>query len=133
MRNLLKYKKGQFFLISIVSLSIILYAMSKIIFPPVMIDTSSIALRDDFFVFNNVIEKSLQTLNVSKSCEDLSYNLQELKGIVRNAYSPKFRIEYNYIINYCSDVGRTANVSLNVSLYSPDSFIQTSFTKVVNW
>ncbi|MGC8993157.1 MAG: hypothetical protein ACP5H3_01815 [Candidatus Aenigmatarchaeota archaeon] len=133
MRNLLKYKKGQFFIISIVSLSIVLYAISKIIFPPVIIDTSSVALRDDFFVFNNIVEKSLQTINLSKSCDDLTYNLQELKEIIKKSYAPRFRVEYEYNIISCNDVSRTANIGFNISLYSPDSFIQTNFTKIVNW
>lgn len=133
MHNLLKYRKGQFFILSIVSLSIILYAISKVILPTIIIDTSSVALREDFFIFNNIVEKSLQTLSMAKSCEDLEYNLGELKELVIKSYSPKFRIDYNYKISSCNDSTKSANVSFNISLYSTESLLHTSFSKTVNW
>ena len=133
MRNLLKYRKAQFYIVSVVGIVTILYAMGKSLTSSVIIDTSEIAMRNDYFVFNNIVEKTLKTLNTSKSCEDLRFNLEEFKNIVTRTFAPNFRVEYSYSIVSCSDSTRSATVSFNITLYSIDSQIGTNFTKSVNW
>ena len=132
MRNLLKSRKAQFYIISVVGIVTILYAMGKSLTSSMIIDTSEIAMRNDYFFFNNIVEKTLETLNASKSCEDLRFNLEEFKNIATRAFAPNFRVEYSYSIN-CSDSTRSATVSFNITLYSIDSQIGTNFTKSVNW
>jgi hypothetical protein len=133
MHNLLKSRKAQFYILSVVGLVTILYAIGKSLTASSIIDTSELALRNDFFVFNNIVEKTLATLNASKSCEDLNFNLQEFKSFAIKEFAPTFRIEYNYMIISCNEASKTATVSFNITLYSINSQIATSFTKNVNW
>jgi hypothetical protein len=133
MRNLLKSRKAQFYIVSVVGLVTILYAIGKSLTASSIIDTSELALRNDFFVFNNIVEKTLATLNASKSCEDLNFNLQEFKSFAIREFAPTFRIEYNYRIISCNETSRNATVSFNITLFSVSSQITTSFTKNVNW
>jgi len=133
MPNLLKSRKAQFYIVSVVGIVTILYAMGKSLTPSLIIDTSEVALRNDYFVFNNIVEKTLETLNASKSCEDLRFNLEEFKSIVTKVFAPAFRVEYSYSIVSCNDATRSATVSFNITLYSINSEISTSFTESVNW
>ena len=133
MRNLLRSRKAQFYIISVVGIVTILYAMGKSLTSSMIIDTSEIAMRNDYFFFNNMVEKTLETLNASKSCEDLRFNLEEFKNIATRAFAPNFRVEYNYRIISCNETLRTAMVSFDITLYSVNSQIATSFTKSVNW
>jgi hypothetical protein len=133
MRNLLKSRKAQFYIISVVGIVTIFYAIGKSLTPSVIIDTSDVVLRNDYFVFNNIVEKTLETLNASKSCEDLRFNLEEFNSIATNSFAPAFRVEYSYSIVSCDDATRSATVSFNITLYSVNSEIGTKFIKNVNW
>jgi hypothetical protein len=132
MLNLLKSKKAQFYIISVVSIITILSTIGRSITTYSIIDTSEPALRNDFFIFNNIVEKTLETLNASRSCEELEFNLEEFKNIATRAFAPNFRVEYSYSIN-CSDSTRSATVSFNITLYSINSEIGTTFIKNINW
>jgi len=131
MPNLLKSRKAQFYIISVVGIVTILYAIGKSLTSYSIIDTSEVALRNDFFVFNNIVEKTLATLNASKDCEELKFNLEEFKLVTTKAFAPHFRIEYNYAIVSCTSTSATVN--FNITLYSINSEIKTSFTKTINW
>jgi hypothetical protein len=133
MRNLLKSRKAQFYIISVVGIVTIFYAIGKSLTPSLIIDTSDVVLRNDYFVFNNIVEKTLETLNASKSCEDLRFNLEEFKSIATKSFAPAFRVEYSYSIVSCDDATRSATVSFNITLYSVNSEIGTKFIKNVNW
>ena len=133
MLNLLKSRKAQFYIVSVVGIVTILYAIGRSLTTSMIIDTSELALRNDHFIFNNIVEKTLVTLNASKSCEDLRFNLEEFKSIVERAFAPEFRVDYNYTIISCSDATRSATVSFNITLYSINSEIGTAFTKNINW
>lgn len=133
MLNLLKSKKAQFYIISVVSIITILSTIGRSITTYSIIDTSELALRNDFFIFNNIVEKTLETLNASRSCEELKFNLEEFKNIATRAFAPNFRVEYSYSIDSCNDTTRSATVSFNITLYSINSEIGTTFTKNINW
>jgi len=133
MLNLLKSRKAQFYIVSVVGIVTILYAIGKSLTTSTIVDTSELALRNDHFVFNNIVEKTLVTLNASKSCEDLRFNLEEFKSIVIRAFAPEFRVEYDYRIISCNDATRSATVSFSITLYSINSEIGTAFTKNINW
>jgi len=133
MLNLLKSRKAQFYIVSVVGIVTILYAIGKGLTTSMIIDTSELALRNDHFIFNNIVEKTLVTLNASKSCEDLRFNLEEFKSIVVRTFAPEFRVDYNYTIISCNDTTRSATVSFNITLYSINSEIGTAFTKNINW
>jgi hypothetical protein len=133
MHNLLRSRKAQFYILSVVGIVTILYAIGKSLTPHIIIDTSDVVLRSDYFVFNNIVEKTLKTLDASKSCEDLRFNLEEFKRIATKAFAPDFRVEYSYSILSCDDTARSATVSFKITLYSVNSEIGTTFTKNVNW
>jgi hypothetical protein len=74
--------KAQFFILSAFAIVSMLYLISRWMQPSGIIDTSQVALMEEFFVFNNVKEKAIQVVNESKSCEELKYNLDEYKNFV---------------------------------------------------
>ncbi len=131
MLNLLKSRKAQFYIISVVGIITILYSIGKSLTSYSIIDTSEVPLRDDFFVFNNIVEKTIATLNASKDCEELKLYLEEFREAVIKAFTPKFRINYEYKIISCT--ATSATVSFNITLYSIYSEIGTTFTRTVNW
>ena len=131
MLNLLKSRKAQFYIISVVGIITILYSIGKSLTSYSIIDTSEVPLRDDFFVFNNIVEKTIATLNASKDCEELKLYLEEFREAVIKAFTPKFRINYEYKIISCTATSTT--VSFNITLYSIYSEIGTTFTRTVNW
>jgi len=106
MRNLLKLstrkRKAQFFVLSAFAIVSLLYIVSSWIQPYTIVDTSSIVLMKEPFVFNNLIEKAAETVNTSKSCEDLQYNLDEYRNFVQNfAPSQNLNLIFNYSISPC--------------------------------
>jgi len=133
MHNLLKSRKAQFYIISVVGIITILYATGKSLTESSIVDTSEIVLTNDFFVFNNIVEKTLATLNMVRSCEDLSFYLEEFKFFVTRELAPKYKVDYSYAILSCDDNSRRARVSFNITVSSIKSQITTSFTKNINW
>jgi len=133
MHSLLKSRKAQFYIISVVGIITILYATGRSLTESSIVDTSEVALTNDFFIFNNIVEKTLTTLSMVRSCEDLSFYLEEFKFFVIREYAPKYKVEYSYAISSCNDNLKSATVSFNITLSSLKSQITTSFTKNVNW
>lgn len=125
-RNLLKSRKAQFFILSAVAIIGILYFLSRWLEPSSIIDTSSIVSMEEPFVFNNVKEKAVETVQNSKSCEELKYNLEEYNAFVEN-----YAIEKNYIINlnYTYDCF-TKDVDFNMKLTSTKASIESNFTAI---
>lgn len=126
MRNSLKSRKAQFFLLSAFAIVTTIFYISQWIEPYTITDTSSIVMRNDFFIFNNIVEKAKETVALSRSCEELQFNLEEYKLFVRNFASfEAFDLVFDYGIVSCSSAGAT--VSFNISLRSPSSYIKKSF------
>jgi uncharacterized protein YpmS len=129
MRNLLSYRKAQFFILSAFAIATILYFVSKWIQPAAIIDTSKVALIEEPFIFNNIKEKAIETIKSSKNCEELKYNLEEYKIFVtRFALERNFKLEFNYSDFFCA-----ANlvIPLTIKLSSPEVEINSSFN--VTW
>lgn len=128
MRSLLRSRKAQFFILSAFSIVSLLYLVSNWIRPFSIIDTSSVVLMEEPFVFNNIKEKAIDTVKISKDCEDLSYNLQEYKS-----FAEKFGIEKNFVITIdytiqsCTSTDTTVNFNV-VSLKSIRMYMNSSFS-----
>jgi hypothetical protein len=123
MRNLLSYRKAQFFILSAFAIATILYFVSKWIQPAAIIDTSEIGLMEEPFIFNNIVEKAIETIRSSKSCEELQYNLDEYKIFVENFARERGKWAFYYqIFSPCQlPTGEEIPtlIELNLTLISP--------------
>ena len=75
-------RKAQFILLSAFAIVTILFTVSRWIEPYTITETSSIPIREEFFIFNNIKEKAAEVVMKSKDCEDLIFNLQEYEDYV---------------------------------------------------
>jgi hypothetical protein len=99
--------------------------------PYTIIDTSSVVLAEEPFVYNNVKEKIIYTVNTSKSCEDLTYNIEEFKLFVAEYLSLKnYKFDFNYTMSSCSTP--PVSVAANLTLRSPKMDIASNFTIIWN-
>lgn len=132
MLNLLSSsRKAQFFVLTTFIMVSILYFVSKWLEPSTIPDTSVVALRDEPFVFNNVVEKAKETVKVSKSCEDLMFNLEEFKDFVESVVQVKNKwIIYYQLQSPCALPGGVeipTVVEFNLTLFSPRLKINSVF------
>ena len=130
MRSTLKSKKGQFFILSTISLIIILSAMTRILSFSNIPSTYESLFRNEFLTFNNIVSKSIKTVDISRDCEDLNFNLEELKKIIKDTYEI-FHIGLEYSIENCNQ--SFVNVSFRITLKSQVSEMGTEFNIVKNW
>jgi hypothetical protein len=126
-----KKRKAQFFILSAFAIVGILYVISSWVQPFTIIDTSSIILMNEPFVFNNIVEKARQTTQSSVRCEDLKYNLDEYANFVNQlSSSMNMKIYFTYTLSPCGDspppVPVTAEAQLK--LISTRANLQTNFT-----
>jgi len=127
MRNLSKSSKAQFFVLSAFAIVTILFFLSQWIEPYTIIDTSSIPLKEEFFIYNNIKEKAVETVKISKDCEDLMYNLGEYKIFTESFASIK---NLNLNVNYynktvCQD--DKLDTYFVITLKSSSTYIESSF------
>jgi len=134
MRNLLKLstkkRKAQFFVITAFAIVGILYMISSWIQPYTIIDTSSVVLMNEPFVFNNIVEKAQQTAQTSKSCEDLKYNLDEYTNFVNQlSSSMNMKIYFSYTLSPCTDSPPVpVTIESQLKLSSTRANLQSNFT-----
>ena len=127
MRNLLRSKKAQFFVLSAFVIVSILLLISRWLEPLSVIDTSLAVLSEEPFIFNNIKEKAVATVTLSKSCEELKFNLEEYKNFVQEfAATKNIKLNFDYqVVEPCID--NTLETKFSISLESPSTFIQSSF------
>jgi hypothetical protein len=126
MHNLLSSRKAQFFALSAFAIIVTIFSVSQWIEPYTITDTSSIAIREDFFIFNNIVEKAEETVNLSKDCEELKFNLEEYQKLAEDFASRKIlSLNLNYQIINCDS--SNAQVSFEITLASPSSQIKKTF------
>jgi len=126
MHNLLNSKKAQFFVLSAFAIIVTIFSLSQWIEPYTITDTSYIVMREEFFIFNNIVEKVKETVNLSKNCEELEFNLEEYKTFVEDYASTKtLSLDLSYVILSCDS--SAAQVFFNITLTSPVSQIKKSF------
>lgn len=117
MRSLLKSKKAQFFVMSAFTIVSIIYFVSKWMEPSTILDTSQIILLDEPFIFNNIVEKAVDVITSTKTCDDLAFNLEEYKMFVRNyCLSKNYNLKFEYsVLPSCPT---SAQITLNIALNS---------------
>jgi len=129
-KNLRNRRKAQFFILAAFAMVTMFYFISKWIEPFSIIDTSQVPLMDEIFIFNNVKEKTMAVVKNSKSCTELTYNLQEYSNFVVNyALSKSYKLDYNYTLTPCSQTPPppTFVAQFNITLQSPRVTLNSAF------
>jgi hypothetical protein len=109
----------------------VVFFLSQWIEPYTITDTSSVALKEEFFIFNDIKEKAIETVKNSKDCEELRYILLtptgEFKIFAENFASMK-NLDLNvtcYNITVCND--DKLETYCKITLKSFSSYIESSF------
>ncbi len=119
--------KAQFFVLSAFIIVSILYLVSRWMEPYTIIDTSTIVLMDEPFIFNNIVEKAKETVETSKDCTDLTYNIEEYSNFVSEFSSGKnMKIDFSYDIQSCT--AGSATVDFILELRSTRMYANSSFS-----
>lgn len=129
MRSLLSSRKAQFFVLSAFVIVSILLLVSTWLEPLSIPDTSTAVLAEERFVFNNIKEKAEDTVGVSKTCEELKFNLEEYRLFIQNFLTITKNIKLNFkydILQPCND--NVLVTRFNISLESPNAFVFANFT-----
>lgn len=127
--KIFKSRKAQFYVLSAFAIVSIIYLVSTWIESYTIIDTSSIPLMEEPFVFNNMKEKAVEVVKNSNDCENLQYNLDEYKAFVENyGMTKNFNITLTPSVQNCD--GNTWTVKFDLILKSPRVLI-TSFNFTV--
>lgn len=82
--SLLKSRKAQFFVLSAITIVSVVYVIGKWIEPYNLVDTSSVPLMEEPFIFNNIVEKTSQIVTISNTLDELKYNIDEYKTFIEN-------------------------------------------------
>jgi len=126
-RSLLRSRKAQFFVLSAFAIVTVVFFLSQWIEPYTIIDASSVALREEFFIFNNVKEKTVEAVKSSTNCDDLKYNLDEYKSFTEQFASTKnFDLNVSYYNKTVCDDAKLATY-FTIKLRSSSSYIESSF------
>ena len=123
-------QKAQFFVLSALIIVGILYFISQWLEPYTIIDTSAVATSDELFIFNNIKSKAKETVRISKSTEELTYNLQEYKNFIENYAFEKGKLYLSYEIISPYPAGEEdfpVIVLFNITLKSPNKRLESEF------
>ena len=124
--GLFKSRKAQFFILSVFAIVTILYFLSRWLEPSTVIDTSSVALKEESFVFNNIKEKAFDVVDSSKNCEELNFNLQEYKQAAEDyALSKNYLLDFNYAYPSCVS---PMNINFTMALTSTNMQLASNFS-----
>lgn len=128
--NSLSSKKAQFFIMSAVVIVMFAFLISRMTEPTSIPDTSSVAIMDEPFIFNNIVEKARETVEKSKDCEDLKFSLEEYKTFAEEyVQSKNYLLTFNYTLNL-TNCPTNATVNFNyIILQSPRMTLTKSFTQ----
>ena len=127
MLNLLKSKKAEFFIISAVVIVMFAFFISRMTEPASIPDTSSVAVMEEPFIFNNIVEKARETVEKAKSCDELKFNLEEFKIFSENFVGKKgYSLLFNYTIEDSNCDAATVNFKY-IILQSPRITLSKSF------
>jgi len=113
--------KAQFFILTTVVIVGVFYTLSKYINPYSFIDTSVSANQEDYFLFDNIQGKAVETIILSDT-DDLNENLAEYKNFVENMATEKGYI-VNFDYNFIQD-----GVEVDMFLISEKHTLKSDFT-----
>jgi len=125
-QSFIKSRKAQFFIVSALTIVTILYFLSRWLEPSTVIDTSSVALLEESFVFNNIKEKAVDVVNSSRNCEELNFNLQEYKQASEGyALSKNYLLDFSYGYSSCVS---GMKIDFTMTLTSTDMQLASRFS-----
>ncbi|MCX8190640.1 MAG: hypothetical protein N3D78_00385 [Candidatus Aenigmarchaeota archaeon] len=130
MPNLSKSKKSQFFILTAISIVLILSIYVRVYSPKNTVFVSEILTKNEFFTFNNILEKSIKLFDNSKDCDDLKFGMEEFKKVVQENY-PFYKIEFSYDIKSCDS--SSAQIEISLFLKSIYGEIGTKLNRTKNW
>ena len=127
--------KGQFFILTAFAILTALFILSKYLQPSEIIDISRVILSDEVFIFNNIKEKAIEVVNISKSCEELKFNLEEYK-----IFAEKFASKHGKLLLFsyqltspCESNGVDVPTTINFNLTLISPFVQINSNFSVPW
>ena len=122
-------QKAQFFILSALIIVSLAYMVSRWIEPLEIVDTSSVALAEEPFIFNNIKEKAVYAVSGSKSCEDLAYNILEYKRFVEGyTLGKNLKLSLTYSYPPCIDPTIPIPITFQLSLSSSQMDLSSDFT-----
>ena len=123
-------KKAQMFIITGVTIVILLFVVSQWVQPPTIIDTSQVVLLEETYVMNNIKQEAMLVVRNTETCDDLSFNLDEYKNFVTEYGASKgFNLDFQFEINGVCPGSPTVN--FNINLDSTNAKISSSFSETV--
>lgn len=122
----LSSRKAQFFVLSAFAIVSVLYFISRWIEPYTIIDTSAVVLMDEPFIFNNIKEKAVEVVEISKDCDELAYNLEEYENFVKDFTSAK-NLDLTFTYDITEPCDTDLETSFDISLVSPTAKLESSF------
>lgn len=117
MPSLSKSRKAEFFILSAFAIVSIIYFMGRWMEPYTIIDTSSVALMEEPFIFNNVVDKTEQTIFISKDPDDLKFNLEEYMQFV-DSYASRKNLKITFDTSRLT-IGNPTTGSILIQMTSP--------------
>lgn len=133
-----KGMKAQFFMLSAFAIVSILFLLSQWVKPGYVVDTSSNALLEEPFIFNNIKDKAEEVVSISENCEALVYNMQEFENYLINYAAQKnLRLTFkwgftsggNLFSHSVSDCPANQLTNFYIGLVSTSFGIDASFSK----
>ncbi len=122
-RSSSRSNKGQFFIVSAATIVVILFFVGRWLEPSRVPDTSTVAMTDELFTFDNIREKAGVVVEGSESCDDLSYSLAEYRDFVLDfARDKNYRATFDYSLAPCSEeLGTIVEFNLRVTTDKADA------------
>ena len=124
------FRKAQFFVLTGFVIISIFYLVSKWLEPYNVIDTSSVIMAEEPFIFNNIKQESLRIIEHADSCNELVKSLEEFKYFVEDYAFRKLIIYFDYSLEtpcYEKDPRFPVLVLFDVELRSTNIKIKDSF------
>lgn len=114
MHSLLKSRKAQFFVLSAFAIVTVVFFISSWIEPYTIIDTSSVILVEEPFIFNNIVEKANETIYISKNPNELKFNIEEYKQFVEEyALRKNLKITFDISLDFSNPT--TGSIFIQIS------------------
>jgi hypothetical protein len=107
-----------------------LFFLSRYIEPASIMDISALILKDEVFIFNNIKEKAMETVRISKSCEELEFNLEEYKMFAEKFAGMGGKLLLSYHLLSPCEFGTEeipTVVEFNLTLISEDAELTSTF------
>ncbi len=129
MRSLLRNRKAQFFVLTAFTLVTLFFLISNWIQPFSIIDASAVVLSEEPFIFNNIKDNARKTVETSKSCEELKFNLEEYESFVKTFGLRKnldISLIYSQPSSNCESSGSTV-INFKITLSSSSMSLSSEF------